>query len=530
MAGAAQAATERCDIGKLAELPVTMDGLRPHVTVKINGVDAIFIADSGAFYSFIDRETVRRLKLGSDMTPIGFSVSGVSGSDSRVDVTTVRSFGLGGITIPNVRFLAMPGVGFGSSGLLGQNVLSVFDTEYDLGNGMIRLMKPSDGCRRARVAYWAGPRPVGIVDMDTITPQHSQLRGNAKLNGRSIKVLFDTGSPVSYVKESTARRLGFRPEGPGVQAGGSTGGIGSRRMETWIAPFDELDIGGEKILHTRLRVADIELNDADMLLGADFFLSHRVYVSKQQRRLFFTYNGGPVFQLGEPPVVSAVAAEPAQALADPYADAPTDAAGFARRGDASMARRDFGAALADFTKASELEPKNAAHFVRRAQAHMALHQPVLAMADFDHALSLKPDDVAARIGRGRLYLAGGDLTRTKADFDAAIAAKPDLALPIAVLYTDAARFEPAIALYDGWIAANPGSATLYSALNGRCWARSLWGHELDKAIADCQAAVRRGPHIAALFDSRGMAHLRRGEFDLAIADYNEALKLQPKLA
>jgi len=42
--------------------------------------------------------------------------------------------------------------------------------------------------------------------------------------------------------------------------------------------------------------------------------------------------------------------------------------------------------------------------------------------------------------------------------------------------------------------------------------------------------VRRGPHIAALFDSRGLAHLRRGELDLAIADYDEALKLQPKLA
>jgi tetratricopeptide (TPR) repeat protein len=36
--------------------------------------------------------------------------------------------------------------------------------------------------------------------------------------------------------------------------------------------------------------------------------------------------------------------------------------------------------------------------------------------------------------------------------------------------------------------------------------------------------------VAALFDSRGLAHLRRGEFDLAIADYDEALRLQPKLA
>jgi len=34
-----------------------------------------------------------------------------------------------------------------------------------------------------------------------------------------------------------------------------------------------------------------------MLIGADFFLSHRVYVASSQNRLYFTYNGGPVFDL-----------------------------------------------------------------------------------------------------------------------------------------------------------------------------------------------------------------------------------------
>ena len=34
-----------------------------------------------------------------------------------------------------------------------------------------------------------------------------------------------------------------------------------------------------------------------MLIGADFFLSHRIYVASSQRKLYFTYNGGPVFNL-----------------------------------------------------------------------------------------------------------------------------------------------------------------------------------------------------------------------------------------
>ncbi len=34
-----------------------------------------------------------------------------------------------------------------------------------------------------------------------------------------------------------------------------------------------------------------------MILGGDFFVSHHVYVSNSQHKLYFTYNGGPVFDL-----------------------------------------------------------------------------------------------------------------------------------------------------------------------------------------------------------------------------------------
>jgi hypothetical protein len=34
-----------------------------------------------------------------------------------------------------------------------------------------------------------------------------------------------------------------------------------------------------------------------MLIGSDFFLSHRILVLAKEHTLLFTYNGGPVFQL-----------------------------------------------------------------------------------------------------------------------------------------------------------------------------------------------------------------------------------------
>jgi tetratricopeptide (TPR) repeat protein/predicted aspartyl protease len=542
----AAAAPEKCQIGWFAQLPVTMVGMRARVPVKINGVSLPFTVDSGSFFSIMNRETVSRLKLPTQMAPFGYYIRGAGGSDNRVDVATVHSFDLEGLAIPDVKFLALPSVEPGSAGLLGQNVLSLFDTEYDLNNGVIRLMKPSSGCAHAMVAYWAGDKFVGEVSVQPITPEQRHLRGEAKINGQTVRVIFDTGASSSVLRLSSAQRLGFRVDGPGVEARGPARGIGPRAAEVWVAPFDSVDIGGEKIEHTQLQVASIDLDDADMLLGADFFLSHRVYVSKQQRKIYFTYNGGPVFHLtprtqqaaSAPPPAAAAGGPPAAGpetpppppAADQFADTPTDAAGYIRRGEASMSRRDYAAALTDFDKAVQLDPKTPRNFVERARARIALRQPVFAMNDFNAALAINPAAPGALIGRGQLYLISRDLPHAQADFDAAVKADPNLVMTVGQIYANAGRFQPAIADYDAWISAHADAEHIADALGARCRVRVLWGQELDKALADCDAALRKGPRTANLLETRGLARLRRGELDPAIADFDLALKLQPKLA
>jgi tetratricopeptide (TPR) repeat protein len=88
----------------------------------------------------------------------------------------------------------------------------------------------------------------------------------------------------------------------------------------------------------------------------------------------------------------------------------------------------------------------------------------------------------------------------------------------------------AIAQYDLWIAAHRGEIKFASALNSRCWARALLGQELDKALNDCNAAVRTDPKTAQFLDSRGLVWLRRGDYKKSKADYDAALSLNPKLA
>jgi hypothetical protein len=76
-----------CKIAKIAELPVTMIDMHPMVTAQINGVEAMFIADSGAFYSMLSRASAAEFKLSTFPAPFGLFVRGVGGATSRRPTT-----------------------------------------------------------------------------------------------------------------------------------------------------------------------------------------------------------------------------------------------------------------------------------------------------------------------------------------------------------------------------------------------------------------------------------------------------------
>ncbi|MGZ3361542.1 MAG: tetratricopeptide repeat protein [Xanthobacteraceae bacterium] len=54
--------------------------------------------------------------------------------------------------------------------------------------------------------------------------------------------------------------------------------------------------------------------------------------------------------------------------------------------------------------------------------------------------------------------------------------------------------------------------------------------DLDRAIADFSEAIRLDPRSALAYNNRGRAYREKGDDNRAIADLNEAIKLDPKLA
>jgi tetratricopeptide (TPR) repeat protein/predicted aspartyl protease len=537
-AGIAEA---KCKLVKIADLPVTMVDMHPMVTAQINGTDALFLADSGAFYSMISSASAAEYKLRTYAGPDGLRVIGVGG-DTGVSLALVKVFTLAGVPIHNVEFLVGGSeVGGGSVGVLGQNVFRIGDVEYDLAKGAIRLMR-EDGCKNAYLAYWVSgtDQPYSAMDIEWTTPGSPHTTGIAFINGVKIHVMFDTGAATSVLSLRAAERAGVKIDAPGVVDAGYSSGIGRRMVKTWIAPFESFKLGQEEIRNTRLRIGDADLDLADMLIGADFFLSHRVYVASGQHKLYFTYNGGPVFNLASSPTPSPLPADGAAPAPDAAHSAstsgePKDAAEFSRRGMAFAARRDFAHALADLTRACELAPDESNYFYERALAQSESGQPVAALADFNQALKLKPDHVPALVARAELRLLENDVAQATEDLNAAdraAAKEADARLRMAQAYLHADLLPQAVAQLDLWITAHRQDARFAEALNERCWARALSGQDLPKALDDCNAALRLSAKTSAAsaraLNSRGLIRLRLGDYGKSAADYDESLKLDAK--
>ena len=536
-------------------VPVTMSGMRATIPAKINGTDVHFVIDSGAFYSMLTPAAAAELKLRRDRAPNNLNIEGVGGR-ADASVATVRELIVFNVQIPHAEFIVAGGEpGQNTVGLLGQNLLRIGDIEYDLANGVIRLVRPN-GCGDAPLAYWAKAQPFSAIDIAYATAGSPYTTGTAYLNGAKIRVMFDTGAATSAVSRYAAERAGIKMDDPSTVPAGTSWGIGRAVVKNWIAPFTSLKIGEEEVHNTRLRIAEFDL-PIDMLIGADFFLSHRIYVANSQRKLYFTYNGGPVFNLPRQQVTAAVTPgsqpnSPSGSAADSepnsnpdakpesredgnaHGDEPTDAAGFSRRGTAFAARRDFAHALADLTRACELDPNEPSYFYERGLARRHAGQaPALVLSDFDRALALKADDVPTLVERADLHVVMHDEAGAVADLDSAqrLAAKEDdVRFRIGALYLTIGHFAPAIAQYDEWIPAHEQDARLADGLNQRCWARALAGENLKKALDDCNSALRMRPRTPHFLDSRALVQLRIGNLDKAIADWDTVLESEPRNA
>lgn len=221
--------------------------------------------------------------------------------------------------------------------------------------------------------------------------------------------------------------------------------------------------------------------------------------------------------------MSAVA-ETCSAVIDNAAESAANrSTAFLHRGNARRVQGDVQGAVVDFDQAIQLSPQDWRAFLARANSYLMLGNGRHAIADFDRVIALNPQSVAAFHNRGIAHSRQHDYASAIADFSEAIRLAPQNAISFytrANTYLDRGDYARAIADYDQAIRLQPNNA---GWLNGRCWARAVWGQQLDQALADCDASLRIADEPNTL-DSRGLVHLRRGAFQAAFADYDAAVR------
>ena len=549
-------AASRCKLVMYPRVPVRMDDLQPVVSAEINGTTAPFVVDTGSFFDFLSPAAATQFKLPLKYAPPGYYITGVGGSSVLPQIATADTFTVAGISGHQAIFL-VGGNDFqgGTAGILGQNIFRLADVEFDFADGMLRFVNPQH-CGGDVLAYWATTQPVGVVGLSWMSNEQTDIIGKASVNGQDINALFDSGSWRTILSLHAAKRAGITPDSPGVVPAGDSFGVGDKPVKVWVAPIDKFEIGGELIEHTHILIGDIGLENADMMLGTDFFLAHHIYVAYSQNKLYFTYNGGPVFDLNArrpagqakaPPGGTAGAAtQPGSSqgtgtATQAPAPEPKDAADFMRRGMAETSRGELSQAIADLTRACGLAATDADCRYRRGLAYWRNRNPQLALADFDAALKLAPADYDVHLSRAELQMphlrdgVAGDLDAV----DHLAPQEADLRLELATQYGSIGQYAPATHQLDLWIQYHPQDIRLPEALGSRCWMRAAANVELDQALADCDRAVhaelaashsafwrlthRDAPGPGWLMRNRSLVYLRRGDLDKAIADDDAAL-------
>jgi tetratricopeptide (TPR) repeat protein len=203
-------------------------------------------------------------------------------------------------------------------------------------------------------------------------------------------------------------------------------------------------------------------------------------------------------------------------------------------GNKNFEEKQYPQAIAEYSRAIELNPKQPAFYENRGYAYLAMQRLDEANNDFTKAIELAPKDDRAYLGRVQVYLQQRQYDLAAADADKAIEVKPDNASA----YTfrgfsnvGLQQWDKAAADFTTAIQKNPNDWQNYDQ---RALAyRTLKNYE--PAIADYTAAIEKNPNASTTgLGSVAMEYARRGytyalmtQYEKAIADYQQALKLDP---
>ena len=232
---------------------------------------------------------------------------------------------------------------------------------------------------------------------------------------------------------------------------------------------------------------------------------------------------------------------------------PKIAGAYTGRAAANLRKGNIDRALPDLNEGLRLDPKSPGIHNVFGYYYNKKGDHERALTEVNEALRLYPQYLYAFSNRGEIYEKKGEYTKALADFRMALSLDPDkkqiggreaaegiarieqkLAAVAGPDWTTCSRApdrEDGIPACTRLISAKKlGSADLAQAYVWRGVAYLRFKGDYDLGLADFNEGLRLDPKIVAAYAGRAASYIRKGNLDLALKDLNEGLRLNPNHA
>ncbi|MES2324361.1 MAG: retropepsin-like aspartic protease [Pseudomonadota bacterium] len=282
-------AEKKCELGLVDTLPVSMNNLYrvPMIAGSINGKPTTVAVDLGSYNTKITKSVLDAMGITSWNTR-----DSMGGSGGNFRIMEVRLGELKAGPASGRGVFEVIDTSSASGFNMGADMLLRNDLEISLKENQLKFFRTRN-CEKSHLAYWSQDAvvlPFKIHGDDDVRPIFK-----VKVNGKEMTAVMSTASSTTTLNVNAARKLGLTVGSPQVTEGNQVKGMGKDMLSYWNVKIDALEIGEERISNVTLGMIKEDVGVADVMFGLDFVRAHRIYISMDQRQIYFTYIGGEIF-------------------------------------------------------------------------------------------------------------------------------------------------------------------------------------------------------------------------------------------
>lgn len=202
---------------------------------------------------------------------------------------------------------------------------------------------------------------------------------------------------------------------------------------------------------------------------------------------------------------------------------------YRNRGSAFVNKGDYTTALADLQRALELKPDYDRAWFWKGVAHERRKEYDDAMTAYTRAIQLQPNYAQAYNNRGVVYSRRGQMEEALQDYSQAIRLDSKLSRAYSnrgLILASRNNHKAALLDYTSAIQNGGGDATVLNDRGNSFFALGMW----EEAFKDYSAALDLAPRDAAIWVNAGATLFRKGEDDKAVKVYEKAIEMNPNYA